>query len=508
MLRAFFILLVASVLAGCQTLTAADPKSEGLVVAKMTSNASLFKPLAFSENSINFEYWDRLGFENMETGGKYSIYHSESHIQNSAIYMGGLPPGTYKLTQASTYKPGYIDITQTLSIPDGLGSFTVEAGQVTDLGHLVYLSAGIDRGYIVRGDLSYDWLSSYLNHHYPEQVHSFLEQPYLNWNPSGNDMELARLYKAALAMPSGLFYPKDTEEGTLLFGTMFGSIKEWSPVKGMRVIHTGVEAAISAIEVIDNSTWVVAGENGQIKITQNKGKTWSDFNESFDARSVVSLNFYNNSLFVTLSDRKKISIFESELSSRNWKHVFSFDVDINTEFFVALKKTNTLIFGKNLVTSVPYSDVLLVTSLDDFETSEVVIPSNVLDMRVDGQGRLLVKTFSVLDRHGLYESKDMGLSWNEIKADSDLSIPYYIDEKVGFSLDLNGAMVSVLVGETPSLVATNDGGTTWSKLLDTPITPPVLGEIRASGYLYLVDINGAILLSKDRGKNWRWVYPN
>lgn len=495
-------------MAGCQTLTAADPKSEGLVVAKMTSNASGFKILTFSEHSRNFEYWDDLGFENIDTGEEYRIFRSDSHIQNSAIYMGGLPPGTYKLTQAHTYKPGYIDTTRTLSIPDGLGSFTVEAGKVTELGHLVYLSAGIDRGYIVRGDLSYDWLSNYLNHHYPEQVHSFLEQPYLNWNPSGNDMELARLYKAALAMPSGLFYPKDTEEGTLLFGTMFGSIKEWSPVKGMRVIHTGVEAAISAIEVIDNSTWVVAGENGQIKITQNKGKTWSDFNESFDARSVVSLNFYNNSLFVTLSDRKKISIFESELGSRNWKHVFSFNIDIENNVFMPLKKPNTLISGENLVTSIPHSNALLVTNLDDHKTSEVVIPSEAVDIRVDGQGRLLVKTFSILDQHGLYESTDMGLSWNEIKADSDLSIPYYINEKVGFSLDLNGAMSTFIVVEAPSLVATQDGGSTWSKLLDTPIVAPVIGEIRASGYLYLVDSDGAILLSKDRGKNWRWVYPN
>jgi len=263
--------------------------------------------------------------------------------------------------------------------------------------------------------------------------------------------------------------------------------------------------------VYGNNTFVAVGANGTIVVSKDNGKSWNSIKSSTSAH-LQSITYGNNT-FVAIGWKGAIVV--SKDNGESWNSIKSptnedlWSMTYGDDTFVAVGDKGTIVVsnddGKswNIVTP-PLTDEYLLS---------IEYGNNVF-VAVGSNGTIIV-------------SKDRGKSWKYIK------VP---NSKTLYSIAY-GNNTFVAVGQGDTIVVSNDNGDSW-KYIKAPTNNPLLSPLLfpllsigsntlssiaygnntfvAVGYKYELlggiigeingkGITGAIVVSKDNGKSWRYI---
>lgn len=469
------------------------PNSNGLVIFKMSAD---------SDNVGLFKYWQKLAVKSTDKTQTttHFIGFSEKGYSRSGVYFGSLPAGEYRFENFSSQICGYGCTSSTLDVSDNLGTFIVKSNTITDLGHVIYKGVSKNRSLVAYGKSKDNWVSTYINKFYSEIPKSFHSNAMLGWK--NHNEKMAELYTTLKAQSSGLLKPVEASNGVVLFGSYLGSVRVWTPGKGVKSFDTGAQGSIESIAELKRGNWLAGSENGQILESNDNGKSWGKIDNTFLGSGVLGLNVFKEKVFATVVNEKEASIYYRSLDQNNWKFLskhpykFSFWTGV-------LRQPDTIAYKNYLVTILP-SKSLFVTDMETLISTEKEFPGSVYSFVLSNDG--VIRTFLTT---GLfpkpYESHDLGNTWIESTHIKYMYYPHFKDMNNGYGLSI----VPTRSGPTSQLNVTADGGKTWAAKGTLPYGSQYLSRgtkrlwhLNKNGNLYTTDEKNLILMSNDNGISW------
>lgn len=492
MIKRYLVVIALFVvgLTGCQTTatvspTANIPASNGVVIFKLSSNTP----------SIGFfQYWQGANVQSVDKKNPmtYVIGFSSKGNSRSAVYLGSLPEGEYRLAGFSSEQCGAMCITSSIKLSAKLGTFEVRAGKVTELGHLLYDQIDGSSSLIVPGNSSDNWATRYLEAFYPNITASFSTQELLHWKEA--DPKGQQLYKALRADARGLLRPSPTSDGSILFGSYLGAIRLWHPGSPVINFDTGLQGAIESVIELAPGAWLAGSENGQFVQTQDSGKTWQLLSNGFPDYSLMGLYAYKSKVFATASNGRELSVYRRTVSDTHWTLISRHQLAFSFWTGVA-KLPETKAYKSKLVTTLP-SEALVVTDMERETSVEQKFPGGLAAFALGQDGVLRCIATKAIAANP-YESHDWGKTWIDSTHSRFMSLPYFIDEKTGYGLQ------GEWLAATADLSVSTDGGATWKSQGPLPYRTPYFSYIDSSSVLFATDGYNTIVFSKDGGKSWR-----
>ena len=482
--RLLLVATLVATLAACATPATMSrmgelPPEDGLVVMRLSSN---------SFNVGFFQYWNVLTVEEVggQNAGEFLIGLSRKGNARTAVYLGHLPPGTYRLKKLSSEQCGAICITSTITMNEQFGNFVVEAGRTTELGHVTFKQQS-DGVIFNRGHSMETWLPAYINEYYENIPAGAVLPPYLDWadDPERGEMFEAR-YKRSRVQTLGLLSPTPTAEGHLLFGSFLGMVKRWEPGKVMVVYDTGLQGGIESVVEVTPDTWLVGGENGRLRVSYDRGRNWQDFGDGFPFQNIAALNTYEGRIFATVSTEDTLSVYETTLDDTTWRELSSHELEFSFWTGVPIFP-QSIISEDKLITTLP-TNGLLVTDLKTGEAVTRTFPGSIFKFGIGGDGVLRCMCTKALFNNP-WNSKDLGETWERSTHDRYMWVPHFVDDTTGYGI-LKGRFLR-----------TTDGGETWEDVGEAPKFGTRIGNF-PNGDLYAMDDYGIYYRSADGGVSW------
>ena len=484
--RVLIVLIAALTLAGCTTAATITtvgevPEGEGLVVMRLTANSF---DVGF------FKYWNVLKVEEIggAGAGEFTIGLSRRGSARTAVYLGHLPPGRYRLTTLSSEQCGAICVSSTITVNERFGEFEVEAGRTTDLGHAVYRMRSNRAVEVSRGRSMEVWLPDYVAEYYPNIPVSIVVPPYLGWDDDPLRAEAMQgLYDRARVQTLGQLNPAQTADGDILFGTLLGMVKRWRPGNRIVVHDTGLQGGIESVLEVEPGVWLVGGENGRLRLSRDAGMTWEDFGEGFPYMNIAALHARDGRLYATVSNEDRLEIHETTLDAPTWRRLSAHELEFSFWTGVPIFPQSFLLDDR-LVTSLP-TNGLLITHLETGEAELKSFPGSIFRFSVGGDGVLRCMCTRALFNNP-WKSTDLGDSWTPSDHDRYMWVPHFVDADTGYGLLRERVM------------RTTDGGATWEDIAEAPKHATRIGHFARTGDLYAIDDHGFYYRSADGGVTW------
>ena len=144
----------------------------------------------------------------------------------TAVFTGALPPGRYRLSHFENVGQTVI---QRLFVPAALGPFTIKAGQLADLGTLVYQPVG---GYVPFGSgkvlLAHTRVEAetreLVQAEFPRVSEAVLAQPMLGWDANPGDADNARVFAHIRGRVVAINDPRLAASGSIYAGSALGQV--------------------------------------------------------------------------------------------------------------------------------------------------------------------------------------------------------------------------------------------------------------------------------------------
>lgn len=490
MMRKFLLSLLLLALTGCETVSVVTPTSSispehGLVIFKLSSN---------SQSIGFFNYWNTATIHNVDPAisAKYTILVAKKGNSRSAVYFGSLPEGEYRLAKFSSEQCGAMCVSSTLTVSDKLGTFSIQKGSMTDLGHLVYEQQDQNRSMIVHGESKRNWIKPYLQDFYPNVDASMADQDKLGWT-TPDPARMRTAYNTVKKRSRGLIRPRETSDGTLLFGSYLGNVRVWTPGQGFRSYDTGIQGAIESVAELGPGIWVVGSEDGQVVISHNWGRTWRDYGKSFPNASVIGLNTYGGRLFATVHAGERLNIYYTNPDDEVWHTASSHQLEVSI-WTASPRFPNSIAHEDKLVTSLP-SKGLVVTNMNTLTFKERRFPGGIFTFGLSNDGILRCNAVKGIVGNP-YESDDWGETWKRSTHSRFMMVPYFVDSRNG--LGYQGAIAGKV-----TLATTEDGGVTWTNKGPFPYRTQYFSHLKATGTLFATDGHNSMVISDDNGATWQ-----
>ncbi|MEM9172974.1 MAG: hypothetical protein AAGA84_09740 [Pseudomonadota bacterium] len=471
------------VLHGCVTSSSVSPSADlppenGLVIVKMSSNNRPGVPSRYFS-------WLLVDQQDSSALSNYEIVLSRRGTINSGIYFGSLPAGRY--VPVRMMSSGYNSSSWMAFTPD-FGTFTVEAGRVTDLGHILVDLLYTNEVVMKRGKTVDDWLPEYTATYFPKIPQSVFGQDYLQWDAGNRDAGSDQTQYARMRSTSrGFLNPTVLSDGSVLLGSLLGPIKRWLPGDSLRYLDAGYQGSVDASAEIRDGVWLAGSEDGRVKITSDAGANWQDFGLRFIGRSVVDLHVQNDQVYATVIGPEVLSIHVSSVDTPDWQLLTSQPFEHNSwsgERFLVRSHLQ----GDHLVTTLPLKS-LVVTNLGTGESAVRELPGKLQEFTLDADGRahcVCTKSFGFAG----FVSSDWGQTWTREPAKLQ-TLAYYIDSKTGYTV------------KGTSVLKTVDGGASWSAISELPAFGMTLTYIKKTSTLIATNGFDALVFSDDGGLTWR-----
>ncbi len=451
--------------------------------------------MRLSANARNFgffQYWQGLTITQVDVEPKrdFVIGLSRKGNARSAVYFGSLPPGRYRPVKFSSEQCGAMCVSSTITINESFGEFAVESGRTTDLGHVVYEEVGYKKVMMVRGASLSNWIPSYVQEHYPNIPTVAVGAPYQGWqDDSAITRSLKIAYDRVRLTSNGLLRPTEASDGSLLFGSLLGMVKQWQPGKPMRYYDTGMQGAVESVVEVKPGFWLAGGESGRIRLSRDSGATWSDFGSGFPFQNIAGLHVYGERILATVSNSEALSIYETSLEQSAWQKLSSHELEFKFWTGVPIFP-ESFVVGGNLVTSLP-TNRLVVTNLDTREAKVRSFPGSIFRFAAGADGVLRCMCTKALFNNP-WNSDDLGETWKPSEHNRYMWVPHFTDDQTGYA---------VLKGK---FMKTSDGGVSWTTVADAPKYGTQLGHIEATGDLYATDGFSFTYRSTDGGISWEY----
>lgn len=470
-------------LCGCSASSSVIPSTtltpgNGLVVLKMSANTRL---------GVGSRYLYDLMVDEPGTTrlSSYMIKLSRRGTTNSGIYFGSLPAGQYRPVEIRS--SGY-NSSSWVTFPENFGTFTVEAGRVTDLGHMLVDTLYNNEMVFERGETIHDWIPKHTEAYFPNIPQSVFESKYLWWDPDyqGAQTQLAAYNRMRLTS-KGFLNPTALADGSVLLGSLLGPIKYWIPGKPLQYLDAGFQGSVESTAEITEGVWLAGSEDGQVRITSDFGQTWQDFAPRFPGGSVVGLDIYDDEVIATVIGQEAITIYSSPIDAPGWRSIgsqpFKHPVWSDARLLVRSHRT-----GATLLTTLPMKE-LLVTNLSTSTTVVRDLPGKIREFTVGADGKARCVCTKGIGFTG-FVSENFGQTWTREPAKLD-TLAYYIDENIGYTM------------ASTFLLMTEDAGLSWKPIAELPTNAIRLGYIEATSTLFATNRYDFLMFSNDGGVTWR-----
>ena len=498
------LLAVFALLSGCQSTNTAGSISDfqvnrqtsGLVLMSTTVNTGEIPPLSVVtvKSLMGKKSEDYLLYN--QIGGK-------SH--STSLFWGSLPAGEYRISKVAATIPGG---SKYLNIYDAsvLGTFTVKAGEVADLGRLVFsaldLKAGVGRSqYIVSND-------ELVARFFPtEQV--LQTATFHGWSKPHQEIDVVEAF--ALVHPQGVSNFSELTNGKIIAGTRMGMTLirsedgKWRTLSSNKNLHQIV--ATAAFEQGDEIA-VLVDEFGLLYTVSDEGKL-TEVNKGNLPDGKV--DFIHSSpdyrqWFVALTRDGFTELYQSSnLQQGEWRQINRAEVGMNTwdgmRYGIYWRRPNGIGFSASVDGSVkcydfasgnwtenstpdkrPVIAVAAAASNDyvgiltgagggfagvfakthysancgqtwtETDSPYSVKASAPLVLRED----LVLEVGGVFSDEGIYASKNGGLNWFKISNENALSDKLWTTKNHGLFLVSNGAYGFEMIQNS------QDDGATWA----------------------------------------------
>ena len=323
--RALKVLLVSAVavLSACSsqveylsamdetTVVAAD---EGIVVARIINATGYPAPL--NQLTIAPE-----GLNTSDAEKYQRLLAQEARLNGTTVFASPVGAGNYTLASLGAWHSNGSFYYQHF-VPGGteLGTFSVQPGQVTDLGMLIYYPRSDGDKYykeIIRVPAEPGEVL--------EKYFSFVDKdvlPVRSWDDDGNDDDRNTFFASAAQNPTTFETPYLAPDGSIYFLGKLGVIVkrtatgEWE----MDVVDTNLD--LTTVAQSETGDLVVAGSEGRVFIKPADGE-WRDL--SIDPRYDIEHVMFSqdNTVDMVALEKLKLSVFRTDITAPayGWEEV-------------------------------------------------------------------------------------------------------------------------------------------------------------------------------------------
>ncbi|MDW3205969.1 MAG: hypothetical protein R8L07_10555 [Alphaproteobacteria bacterium] len=500
--RALVVLLAVCLLAACQTASlktaASHDPANGIIAFRFVSNGP--GPIAYQDP------WDFAIIEETTTGETFTLTDVTDGLSRSALYIGSVPPGEYRL---SSFAGTISNATGTPN--DSFGRFAIEARRITYLGSIVEVVTGPRVDVLSRYRTSYltydptpvaEGLPEVLQALYPGLSDVAMRpDSYLGWSEAHVPPVISQgLYDEVRDGSLGLLAPTELSDGRIAFGTLLGQIRFWHPEHGWSRVDLGVNRSVEAIVEIVPGALLVGGEMGMLRISPDMGKAWAQIRSPIPYGVVRDIHkMPDGGVYLTHYRDTRFTLLRSDINLNQWEPVQSFQFAAPGRFYGSTpQRLRTHRIGSLLLTTLPQSRL----AVYDTETgrSEVRdMPGPVSRARASRDGRLrgIFERFIVWNP---YLTADGGVTWESDTISRSTHMPAFRDESHGAALEMESGLTE---GWT-YLTRTKDGGSTWQRGPKMPNPFLTWIDYAADGsLLYATDQLGEFYYSRDGGETWK-----
>jgi photosystem II stability/assembly factor-like uncharacterized protein/predicted TIM-barrel fold metal-dependent hydrolase len=249
--------------------------------------------------------------------------------------------------------------------------------------------------------------------------------------------------------------------------------------------------------------------------TTDAGKTWTLLEDAPISSTALSLDNKNTNI-IYLADRSSPTVWKSADAGKTWKEVANFAKDR------ALLVMRVLADGDTVYASTFYPSLLggkLYKSTDAGRTwsdTTGTLPVGILDIAIDPTNSDIV--YLTTNIHGAYRSIDGGVTWNkmenfpdvgayDIEVDIDDSKILYTAVRGGsmpsWFTEIAGVMGGINFTDSAGVYKSTDSGETWSSILTTSASCRVIRQHPDNpNLLFANDVIDGLQMSVDAGKTW------
>ncbi len=506
--RAFSVLacsLVFAVLAGCAT-TATVTGGGGDPAAQFSGGrGGVAFRLTVMGTGISqfFTFWNEAEVTQVEganKGEKFRIGMSGLGAAGSATYFGALPPGRYQITSFSSQQCGAMCINSSLTLGSGAISFSVGGGSITYLGNLVYERASENAARLLPPETApIEGFRSWLSAYFP----ALSTMNIIGWAPEGDAQARAAAdARTAHARAGGFLSPARLGNGDVLFASLAGNLRRYSPSSGLASVRTGIASRVQAVLPLTERQWLVAGDFAETRITQDAGTTWSELKLDLPYGVIIGLHrLPSGDVLLLLDQGRQLALYTGNVDANRWVLRSSRDYQFDRWKGGINRPQVHLVESMNKVMVAVPGGRSFIVDLKTLALSEFEFPGGPMNVGLSGDLVLRCRCNKSGFWVATWESRDEGKTWQESPLDRTLPLPTYRDS----SLALNMANLDIR--------KSSDGGRHW-KTVHTLPKPywPFLFLPYSLNYVYLdndrvvaTDTLYQVLESPDGGETWKDV---
>jgi len=531
---------IVLMLSGCAaTGPTVDPRSanfppnNGFALVRVVTNT----PTISSQLGLSNQWADL--YVRDANGTKYQLLLSPSGGRRSTqVFSGFLPDGKYELAELF-YAIKSADL-------KGLGlGFEVKAGQITNLGSIIYQSTG-NNGYAVLRSDQDDGLTPMLNEEFPLlSKDSQANQLSFDGSPLRKDSTLssaslnvasssplvsgvgsattgimqaiadkvaetealdawkttrdpvARL-NLARASTYALNSVRELPGGELIAASNLGQLLIREPSGKWLRINVGDARELTAVHARDRKNIFVGGEEGQLYSTADGGANWKRAQFPTRAGLVLSIQEHQGE-FLVLSLEQNELVVRSTRDLASWSELKRFGVAAPQllKLHASVQHVATT-QGNKYIVVIP-GNAVQILDLDARSWQTIATGGWYRDIKTVDNQLLLASGGHQL---APFTSSDFGATWKEVPG--SCAGTYSRVVSIDFINPQNGYMlcaVNGMMAGSTSLKKSSNGGISWQTIIKE--TPVMASQMLATKQFVLyVDILNRIHVSKDGGATW------
>jgi photosystem II stability/assembly factor-like uncharacterized protein len=476
---------VAVVLAGCAaeplTPTTEVGADSGALVLRVTTNSA---PAGF------FPPYDTA--QVVSDGGTYTLSRRTPGIVRTGVFTGVLPPGRYRVSRFETIG---LNFKRWVDIPSAFGTFTVQAGQLTDLGTLVYVPSGGAKVLFARTSSEAD-TRELVAAAYPKLAATVLQRPILEWDTSANAADLAKGFAAMRARVAPINNPLVAPSGAVYAGSALGQVLARSDQGAWRQFDTGTAREILTVTE-DGPAILAGGEEGFLVRSADSGRSWQRLTSPDRGAILHIVRRPNAGLMLVSLYERTLTVWEQSGESWQQRNEFPFERSFNTS---TAQAPHVVSNERRLYVALP-NGVIHAFGFADGQWQRYEAPFSLLTLATAGD---LLYGYGIKFTSSLWISEDGGKSWRDLDTSRRAGAPVFSDPSTGYVIYIKEVFAAKM-----SVQMTRDGGRTWKETGDLPeaaargviVLRPMV--VHPDGPTLLVfSVNGAVYSTRDLGATW------